>query len=281
LKEKQDKGAHNMQKDRPAQIIEIMQSKHIISIGELSRLLNCTEMTIRRNLDKLQEMNFVKREHGYAVLLKNAQETDYYVQIEENKKEKEAIASVALKYLVPFESICLDSGTTIQLMVTMIPKNMPLSVITSSLTAAMTLSNNSDIQVLIPTGFLNHANRSVLFAEPDRVKQYKADIAFISCRAFRAPGGAYEHTQTLTTTKKALASIASKRILLLDYSKWDVNSLCNSISLEELNTIITDDKAPVESVKKAAEYGTEIIIVNSDTKTIVEHYNAEKQGKRL
>ncbi|HCR44337.1 MAG TPA: DeoR/GlpR transcriptional regulator [Ruminococcaceae bacterium] len=269
-----------MQKDRPSKIIEIMQSKHIISIGELSRLLNCTEMTVRRNLDKLQEMNFVRREHGYAVLLENAQETDYYVQIEENKKEKEAIASVALQYLVPFESICLDSGTTIQLMVTMIPKNMPLSVITPSLTAAMTLSDNSDVQVLIPTGFLNHANRSVLLAEPDRMRQYKADIAFISCRAFRVPGGAYEHTQNLTTTKKALAAIAQKRVLLVDYSKWDVNSLCNSISLEELDTIITDDKAPAESVKKAAEFGTEIIIVNSDTKKIAEHYNAEKKGGR-
>lgn len=266
-----------MKKDRPAQIIEIMQTHNIISINELSKLLDCTEMTVRRNLDKLQEMDFVKREHGYAVLLKNAQATDFYVQIKENKKEKEAIASVALRYLVPFDSICLDSGTTIQQMVTMIPKNLPLSVITSSLTVALTLSNNSNVQVLIPAGFLNHATRSILFSEPDHISQYKANIAFISCRAFRVPGGAFEHTQDLTTTKKALASIASKRILLLDYSKWDVNSLCNSISLKDLNTIITDDKAPVESVKKAADYGTEIIIVNPETKSIVEHYNEYKK----
>lgn len=266
-----------MRKDRSARIIEIMQSQNIISISDLAKRLDCTEMTVRRNLDKLQEMNFVKREHGFAVLLKSAEATDYYVQIEENKKEKEAIASVALQYLVPFSSICLDSGTTIQQMVTMIPQNMPLSVITSSLTAALTLSNNSSIQVLIPSGFLNHTNRSILLVEPERISQYKVDIAFISCRAFRVPGGAFEHTQTLTTTKRALASIATKRILLLDYSKWDINSLCNSISLEDLHTIITDDKAPVESVKKAADFGTEIIIVNPETKAIVEHYNAEKK----
>jgi DeoR family fructose operon transcriptional repressor len=141
----------------------------------------------------------------------------------------------------------------------------------------MTLSNNSNVQVLLPAGFLNHANRSILFVEPERIAKYKADIAFISCRAFRVPGGAFEHTQTLTATKKALASIATKRILLLDYSKWDVNSLCNSISLENLHTIITDDKAPAESVKKAAEFGTEIIVVDSDSKSIVEHYNAAEK----
>ncbi|MDC7124849.1 MAG: DeoR/GlpR family DNA-binding transcription regulator [Spirochaetales bacterium] len=266
-----------MRKDKQAQIIEIMQAKKIISIKELSELLNCTDMTVRRNLDKLQEMNFIQRKHGFAVLQENAEETDYYVQIDENKKEKQAIATIALKYLLPYKSICFDSGTTIQQMVTMLPNDMPLSVITPSLTAAMTLSNNSNVQVLLPTGFLNHANRSILLEEPEQILKYKADIAFISCRAFRVPGGAFEHTQTLTTTKKALASIAAKRILLLDYSKWDVNSLCNSINLNDLHTIITDDKAPAESVKKAADFGTEIIIVDSETKKIIEHYNKEKE----
>jgi len=69
-----------MKKDRYSQIIEIMERQNTISIRELAEKLNCTEMTIRRNLDKLQEMNFVKRERGYAVLLKPAQPTDYYVQ---------------------------------------------------------------------------------------------------------------------------------------------------------------------------------------------------------
>jgi len=51
-----------MKKDRYSQIIEIMERQNTISIRELAEKLNCTEMTIRRNLDKLQEMNFVKRE---------------------------------------------------------------------------------------------------------------------------------------------------------------------------------------------------------------------------
>jgi len=113
-------------------------------------------MTIRRNLDKLQEMNFVKRERGYAVLLKPAQPTDYYVQIGEHKEEKEAIAIAALKYIRPYQTICIDSGTTTQLLVETLPENIHLSVITTSLTASMTLSNNENIQVLIPTGFLHH-----------------------------------------------------------------------------------------------------------------------------
>ncbi|ABN53643.1 MAG TPA: DeoR/GlpR transcriptional regulator [Hungateiclostridium thermocellum] len=262
-----------MKKDRYSQIIEIMERQNTISIRELAEKLNCTEMTIRRNLDKLQEMNFVKRERGYAVLLKPAQPTDYYVQIGEHKEEKEAIAIAALKYIRPYQTICIDSGTTTQLLVETLPENIHLSVITTSLTASMTLSNNENIQVLIPTGFLHHKNRSVILADPDIMKQYQADVAFLSCRAFRVPGGAFEHSQSLTSTKKALASIAQKRILLLDYSKWGINSLCNSFPLEQIDIIITDNKAPKDSVSKIVKLGKEIIIVNPETKSIENHYN--------
>jgi len=245
-----------MKKDRYSQIIEIMERQNTISIRELAEKLNCTEMTIRRNLDKLQEMNFVKRERGYAVLLKPAQPTDYYVQ-----------------NIRPYQTICIDSGTTTQLLVETLPENIHLSVITTSLTASMTLSNNENIQVLIPTGFLHHKNRSVILADPDIMKQYQADVAFLSCRAFRVPGGAFEHSQSLTSTKKALASIAQKRILLLDYSKWGINSLCNSFPLEQIDIIITDNKAPKDSVSKIVKLGKEIIIVNPETKSIENHYN--------
>ena len=51
-----------MRKERHAKIIEIMENQNVISIKELAQKLGCTEMTVRRNLDELQAMNFVKRE---------------------------------------------------------------------------------------------------------------------------------------------------------------------------------------------------------------------------
>lgn len=262
-----------MKKSRHARIIEIMEKENVISIKRLAELMNCTEMTVRRNLDELQNMNFVKRERGYATLLKNAQATDYYVQIEENAKEKKAIASVALKYIHPNESICLDSGTTIQQLVNLLPAHLTLSVITPSLAAAMAFSDRESIQVFLPAGLMHHSNRSILIPDEKDMKNYRAEVAFLSCRSFRIPGGAFEHPQTMTTTKKALVSIADKRILLLDHSKWDVNSLCNSISLEQLDIIITDNKAPEESVQKAVACGKELLIVNPETQHIEAHYN--------
>ena len=90
-----------MKKERHARIIEIMQNQNIITIKDLAQQLNCTEMTVRRNLDELQNMNFVKRERGYAILLQPAKDTDYYVESGEHEREKRAIATIALQYIHP------------------------------------------------------------------------------------------------------------------------------------------------------------------------------------
>ncbi len=251
-----------MNLERHARIIEIMENKTAVSVKELAEKLGCTEMTARRNLDELQAQGFVKREHGYAHLLRAAASTDYYEEIRENSEEKKAIAKAALGWIHPGASVCLDSGTTIQCLVEQLPDNMPLSVITPSLTAAMDLSNKKQIQVLIPGGLLHHSNRSLLIDE-QALRQYHADIAFLSCRSFQLPGGTFEHSHSLITTKRALASIAKTRILLLDHTKWNVSSICNCIPLDQIDILITDSKAPAENLQKAAELGKEIWVVDT------------------
>jgi len=264
-----------MKKKKHSQIIELLEDKNVMSIHDLALALDCTEMTIRRNLDELQEMNFVKRERGYATLLTAAKPTEYLEQSGEHAAEKRAIAQAALTYIKEGNVICLDSGTTTQQLALALPKNMRLSLITPSLEAAVALADHPDIQVMLPGGQMHHRNRSILIEDPDEMHRFSADIAFISCRAFRIPGGAFEHSQTLTATKKALAAIAAKRILLLDHSKWGVSSLCSSIRLEDLDVIITDTEAPSEAVREAASRGIEIILVRASDGEIEEHLQSK------
>ena len=91
--------------------------------------------------------------------------------------------------------------------------------------------------------------------------------------AYFAPGGAFEHTYPLVETKKALVSIAKKTVLLIDHTKCEHTSLCNSIPLSQIDVIITDDQTSPEIIKKAAGLGKEVLVVNPQTCEIVHHYN--------
>ena len=174
-----------MIKNTRSKIIEIMENKPIISVKELASLLNVTDMTIRRNLDELADMGFVRREHGIAILLTPARKTDYYTESAEHVLEKQAIGRAALSFIQNDSSIAIDSGTTTQALIEQIPEDLPLSVITPSLTGAMALSQKNNVQVLLPEGFLHHSNRSVLLSDTASLQKYHVDIAFMSCRAFR------------------------------------------------------------------------------------------------
>ena len=266
---------------KQAKIIEIMQRKNPISVKDLSIELECTEMTVRRNLDQMQEKGLLKREHGYAYLLDATKVTDYYAEENEHVKEKEVIASLAVRFIKTGMGICMDSGTTIQKLVDIIPDHYELSVITPSLIAAFALAKRKQIQVLMPGGFLHHANRSLLLDDTASLKKFHMDLAFISCRSLQIPGGTFEYNQSLTYTKRSLAAIAEKKILLLDYSKWNVSSIFSCIPLDQIDLIISDDKTPASCIADTERTGKELLIVSGTDGSIVNHINSGTSGLSL
>ncbi len=265
-----------MNLERHEKILDIMRQQNMISIRELAERLGCTEMTVRRNLDQLQAQDLVRREHGYAYLIQSNSNriTDYFTDLNENIEEKKAIAAVAITLLKPHTSLCLDSGTTIQQVAEAIPSDMPLSVITPSLAAAMTLSSHENIQIMMPNGFLHHHNRSLLIDNGNELRKYRVNMAFMSCLSFQCPGGTFEHSQTMMNTKRILASIADKIVVLMDYTKWSGSSIFNCLPLDQIDIIITDDKAPESNIRQAVEAGIEVIVANTADHTIAAHYTA-------
>lgn len=261
-----------MKKERHAKIIEMLENQMVCTPGELSEALNCSEMTIRRDLNELESMNLVRRKHGCAFLVKAAKPNYFHEQMDEHQYEKEAIAKAALRFIHPYSVICIDSGTTAHTICRFLPDNIPLSVITSNLMTAIELANKENIQTYVVGGMLYHRTRSIMTDSKEILAQHPADVAFISARAFRIPGGAFEHTYPLVETKRALVSIAKKVVLLIDHTKCEHVSLCNSIPLNQIDTIITDNKTSIDIIQKAVGLKKEVIVVDPENGETVHHY---------
>ena len=54
--------------DRQTKILEIVNQKKKVEVATLSQMLEVSQVTIRKDLDALEELNFLTREHGYATM---------------------------------------------------------------------------------------------------------------------------------------------------------------------------------------------------------------------
>ncbi|HHU53849.1 MAG TPA: DeoR/GlpR transcriptional regulator [Clostridiaceae bacterium] len=241
-------------------IVELLEKNGILSVKELSQILLCSEMTIRRYLVTLETKGLVKRHHGCAFLNTRARPTKFSEQMNINSREKFLIAIEAARMIRNEQVVCFDSGTTIQRMVDLLDNRLTFTAITPSLPFIESVAKIKGVKVVVPEGIYNYNNRTLELTDNAINHNINADISFISCRSFRIPVGTYEHTDTLVPTKRWLAKQSKTTVLLADSSKWQIESLRRCLTLSEIDIIITDEGVPKDSVDKLQNLGKKIVI---------------------
>ena len=99
--------------ERRATIVTMLEARGRVSIAEVSRLTEVSEMTIRRDLEALEREGILKRTHGGAVsVISLSYEPPYIIRKESNRSAKSRIAQRASEMLSEGETVILDVGTT-------------------------------------------------------------------------------------------------------------------------------------------------------------------------
>ena len=57
--------------------------------------------------------------------------------------------------------------------------------------------------------------------------------------------------------------MARQTVLMLDHTKWNVSSIFNCIPLDQIDVILTDDKAPADLIRQTEEYGKQVVVVET------------------
>jgi len=253
--------------ERQQTIITLLEQKDFIGVVELSQRLNASTMTIRRDLERFEQAGIVRRVHGGAMLQKSETNIPLFLErFERCKAEKDAIGKRALSLISPESIVCFDAGTTTLSMTRHIPESLHFTVITTGVRTAIELSQWRNLDIIQVGGSLDHATLTIYNTlSVEFIRYFHADIAFLSTRAIDSTQGLFDHSLNLVEEKRALASIAKKVVVLADYTKFSKTSLCQSVPLTQIDTIITDNKVSNEHVKKLESAGVEVIVVDPDT----------------
>jgi DeoR family fructose operon transcriptional repressor len=256
------RGMHMIKEERQKLLIELLGKNDIMTVTELAVILDTSMMTIRRDLEYLENKGVIKKVHGGAFLARDEySQPSFQKRIDEFGQEKDLIGKAASRMVKDGSIVFFDAGTTTLAVVGHIPANVQFTGITTGLMTALALCSKEKAEVVSVGGYVHHTSYSSMsHIAVSLIKNFNADIAFVSTKALVYPQGAYEALLPLIEIKQAMISVSKKVVLLADHSKFESRSLSLSIPLTDIDTIITDQLTSREILDKLEAEGKEIII---------------------
>jgi len=254
---------------RRLEIKKIITENESISVSNLSKLFNVSEITVRRDLQKLEKDGFLDKVHGGAIARSFKTEYDpvYLEDIKLNKDKKESIAKEAVKEINDGDAVIIESGTTCLELVYNLANKRNLAIFTASVPIAYELwkvsLNRNDLEVNICGGLIEAKSNTLIGSQATQFFQnINADIAFIGAVAISIDKGILTtHSQMDADVIRSIANNSKRRILLADSSKFKKRAHISILPLTIFNKIITDFGIDKDIADKIRNLGIELKIV--------------------
>ncbi|MDO5026970.1 MAG: DeoR/GlpR family DNA-binding transcription regulator [Tissierellia bacterium] len=227
--------------DRQAYIIEKITNDGSVRVSDLSAELGVSEVTVRKDLKILEDREFLKRNFGGAISLKEHVKA---LSLEEKKIDnielKKIIAKKASKLIKDGMDIFLDAGTTTFAMIEELIKFKKLTIITYDMNIAMELAKYNNIVTYLLGGAIEAETMCLLGIEGyKQVEKLHADICFIGTDAFDERF-VYSTNNMKAEIKSKMLENSKLKILVCDSSKYPKDGLHVFYKLTDFNYIITD-----------------------------------------
>ncbi len=254
-------------RERRRQVLEFLRNDTVLSIRDLSKRLEVSAMTIRRDLNALQKQGVVERLHGGVHLLQSAaremdkREVDFYIRQKIAVKEKQAIARAACRFLPKDQVIALDASTTCHYFVQAIPNDIPLTILTYSAHLPIELAGRHNLQTIGIGGILHPTSLCYLGTESENsLQQFFAHRAFLGAKGITVREGCTDANFLEVRLKSLLVQRVQELFILADHTKLGNIALSSFASLNQVHTLITDEHADPEIVQAFRDQGVEVVV---------------------
>lgn len=250
---------------RRAKILDELELKGQVSVRELSRMFNISEVTIRNDLSHLEKQNMLIRARGGAIKIKyprNGFDPSFSDKQKEFLKEKQLIAKAAVELIEEGDTIVLDSGTT----TTEIAKNLErfssLTVITNALNIASILSEYEGFSIFMPGGSLHKKSLSLVGVIADQnFEKFYCDKLFLGADGFDTNHGLSTPNSEEAHLNQIMIKIAKKVIVVADSSKFERRRFAFISPISNIDVVITDSQIKTEDRNRLEKNGIEVITV--------------------
>lgn len=251
---------------RRDRIRELVTGRRYVGVADLSARFGVSEVTVRTDLEHLEEAGAIDRVRGGAIGSRTALENTFAHQLGSHAEEKEAIGRVAADILGDSESVFIDSGTTTTAVArALVHSERELTgmvIVTNSLPVALELEDGiPPLQVVVTGGTLRPRQHSLVDPMADVAADHlHVDTTIIGCTGIDPVAGVTNSNMPESPVKQRWLSKAARIVLVADGSKLGATTLARICPVADVDLVITGVSAPPEVVQSLRELGVSVIV---------------------
>lgn len=224
--------------DRQLAILEQLRNDGEVKIGGLKEYFGVTEMTIRRDLEKLERGGHVRRTFGGAILA--SPDVALRDRIVERADEKERIGRAAAALVRPGDSVFIDGGSTTLQVARSLPDGADVTVVTNAINVAAELSEKR-IPTIVLGGSLLETTRSMVgHMTVEAASRMAFDKAFLGATGLHPAHGFSNTNLHEAEVKRAAIRQSKEAYAVMDQSKFGLTMLVSFAGLAEVTGLVTD-----------------------------------------
>ncbi|MDI3517431.1 MAG: DeoR family transcriptional regulator, fructose operon transcriptional repressor, partial [Thermotogota bacterium] len=206
-------------------------------------LLKVSQVTIRKDLDVLEQDGELLRTHGGAILPTHSKsEWNFIRKIHQMENEKRAIAAKAVTFIEDGDTVIVDSSSTNYYLALEIAKRdwKHLTVVTNNVFIAEKLMEGH-VEVLVLGGVVRENSLSLVGPWALQfLEEIHVDKAFLGTTGVSREKGFMTPNLVEAEVKRQMVKSASKVIIVTDWTKFRRQAFASFALIEEVDMVITD-----------------------------------------
>ena len=252
-------------RQRQAFILDRVREDGAVRVADLVRDLGVSDMTVRRDLEILDERGLIEKVHGGATMLAGTAlfEPGFAAKSALQQNEKDAIADAAVALAEPGMAVAVSAGTTTYALAQRLAFVPGLTVVTNSVRVADVLHQigRAD-QTIVLTGGVRTPSDAL--AGPFAVAALRTvhvDLVFVGVHGMDPRSGFTCPNMLEAETDRALIEAGRRLVVVADHSKWGVIGVSSIAPLDQADVLVTDAGISPDARAILTEAVRELIVV--------------------
>lgn len=244
---------------RDSRILDIITSEKQVEVADLAARMGVSTVTMRKDLDALQEKGLILREHGYAML---ANPNDVGGRLAYHYDEKLLIARRASELVPDGATIMVESGSCCALLARVLADTKKnLTIITNSAFIASYVRDSAQVSCTLLGG--TYQRDSQVMVGPlvrTCAQEFYVDRLFIGADGWIDGVGFTNADQMRADAVRSMAASASEVVVLTESEKFGQRGAIPMRLPGKQVSVITDGNIPDEWRQSLARSGVSVTI---------------------